>query len=76
MHRGRITDNAIVASVQLSSRIFKIALPDKAIDLMDEAASCLRIQIDSMPIEIDLIERERVNLEIEKAALSKEQAPK
>ncbi len=77
VHHGvRITDNAIVASVQLSSRYIQDRfLHDKAIDLMDEAASRLRIQIDSMPIEIDLIERERVNLEIEKAALSKEQAP-
>ncbi len=74
VHHGvRITDPAIVAAATLSDRyIGDRFLPDKAIDLMDEAASHLRIEIDSLPQEIDEVERRVVQLEIEKAALSKE----
>ncbi len=74
VHHGvRITDNAIVASVQLSSRyIADRFLPDKAIDLIDEAASKLRIEIDSMPEELDVIERKIKQLEIEREALKRE----
>lgn len=77
VHHGvRITDNAIVAAVTLSTRYIQGRfLPDKAIDLMDEAASRMRIQVDSMPIEIDVIDRELVSLTIEKAALDKENKP-
>ncbi|PID56818.1 MAG: ATP-dependent chaperone ClpB [Ignavibacteriae bacterium] len=74
VHHGvRITDNAIVAAVQLSNRyITDRFLPDKAIDLVDEAASKLRIEIDSMPEELDTIERKIKTLEIERAALKRE----
>ena len=74
LHHGvRITDPAIVAAATLSDRyIGDRFLPDKAIDLMDEAASRLRIEIDSLPQEIDEVERRIVQLEIEKAALAKE----
>ena len=74
VHHGvRITDSAIVAAAVLSDRyITGRFLPDKAIDLIDEAASRLRIEIDSMPEEIDELERRRRQLEIEKQALSKE----
>ncbi len=74
VHHGvRITDPAIVAAATLSDRyIGDRFLPDKAIDLIDEAASRLRIEIDSLPSEIDEVERRIVQLEIEKAALSKE----
>ena len=74
VHHGvRITDNAIVAAATLSHRyIGDRFLPDKAIDLVDEAASRLRIEIDSLPQEIDEVERRIVQLEIEKAALAKE----
>jgi ATP-dependent Clp protease ATP-binding subunit ClpB len=74
VHHGvRITDPAIVAAATLSDRyIGDRFLPDKAIDLIDEAASHLRIEIDSLPQEIDEVERRIVQLEIEKAALSKE----
>ncbi|HCL56062.1 MAG TPA: ATP-dependent chaperone ClpB [Spirochaetia bacterium] len=77
VHHGvRIRDNAIVAAATLSKRYIQDRfLPDKAIDLIDEAASRLRMQIDSMPIEIDTLEREVVSLQIEKAALDKEQTP-
>ena len=69
----RIKDSAIVAAATLSSRyITDRFLPDKAIDLIDEAASSLRIQIDSMPTEIDQLERRATQLEIEKQALKKE----
>jgi len=72
-HGVRIRDNAIVAAVKLSSRyIADRFLPDKAIDLMDEAASCLRIEIDSKPTEIDQIHRKIRQLEIERQALKKE----
>ncbi|HOP50536.1 MAG TPA: ATP-dependent chaperone ClpB [Ignavibacteriales bacterium] len=74
LHHGvRITDAAIVAAVQLSNRyITDRFLPDKAIDLIDEAASKLRIEIDSMPEEIDILERKIKQLEIEKVALQRE----
>jgi ATP-dependent Clp protease ATP-binding subunit ClpB len=77
VHHGvRITDAAIVAASTLSHRyITDRFLPDKAIDLIDEAASGLRIEIDSLPTEIDGIERRIVHLEIEKRALSKENTP-
>lgn len=74
VHHGvRITDGAIVAAVQLSNRyITDRFLPDKAIDLIDEAASKLRIEIDSMPEELDAIERKVKQLEIEREALKRE----
>jgi ATP-dependent Clp protease ATP-binding subunit ClpB len=74
VHHGvRITDNALVAAATLSHRyIGDRFLPDKAIDLMDEAASRLRIEIDSLPQEIDEVERKIVQHEIELAALAKE----
>src|SRR5213594_1983648 len=74
VHHGvRITDNALVAAATLSQRyIGDRFLPDKAIDLVDEAASRLRIEIDSLPQEIDEVERKIVQLEIEKTALAKE----
>jgi ATP-dependent Clp protease ATP-binding subunit ClpB len=72
-HGVRITDGAIVAAATLSNRyIGDRFLPDKAIDLMDEAASRLRIEIDSLPQEIDEVERRIVQLEIERQALAKE----
>ncbi|MCC2669739.1 MAG: ClpA [Armatimonadetes bacterium] len=75
VHHGvRITDSAIVAAATLSQRyIADRFLPDKAIDLIDEAASRLKIEIDSMPIEIDEIERRIRQLEIEREALKREQ---
>uniref|UniRef100_A0A7V4JPK1 Chaperone protein ClpB n=1 Tax=Thermodesulfobacterium geofontis TaxID=1295609 RepID=A0A7V4JPK1_9BACT len=78
VHHGvRITDNAIISAVMLSHRyISDRYLPDKAIDLIDEAAAKLRIEIDSMPTEIDGIERKIKQLEIEKVALEKETDPK
>ena len=74
VHHGvRIKDSAIVAAATLSHRyITDRFLPDKAIDLVDEAAASLRIQIDSMPTEIDQLERRATQLEIEKQALKKE----
>ncbi len=74
VHHGvRIQDAALVAAAMLSHRyITGRQLPDKAIDLIDEAASRLRIEIDSMPFEIDVVERRIRQLEIEKAALGKE----
>ena len=74
VHHGvRIQDAALVAAAVLSHRyIPSRQLPDKAIDLIDEAASRLRIEIDSMPFEIDVVERRIRQLEIEKAALAKE----
>ena len=74
VHHGvRITDGAIIAAVQLSNRyISDRFLPDKAIDLIDEAASKLRIEIDSMPEELDTIERKIKQLEIEREALKRE----
>jgi len=74
VHHGvRIQDAALVAAATLSQRyIADRFLPDKAIDLMDEAASRLRIEIDSLPTEIDVLERRVVQLEIERQALGKE----
>jgi ATP-dependent Clp protease ATP-binding subunit ClpB len=74
VHHGvRITDSGLVAAAVLSDRYIAARnLPDKAIDLIDEAASRLRIEIDSMPEEIDLLERRRIQLEIEREALKKE----
>jgi ATP-dependent Clp protease ATP-binding subunit ClpB len=74
VHHGvRITDGAIVAASELSNRyIADRFLPDKAIDLIDEAASRLRIEIDSMPVEIDTIARHLTQLQIEEMALTKE----
>jgi len=74
VHHGvRITDAAIVAAATLSNRyITDRFLPDKAIDLIDEAASRLRIEIDSLPQEIDVLEREILQLEIERQALGRE----
>jgi ATP-dependent Clp protease ATP-binding subunit ClpB len=75
VHHGvRITDSALVSAAVLSDRyISDRFLPDKAIDLVDEAASRLRIEIDSLPTELDQIERRIVRLEIEDAALAKEE---
>jgi ATP-dependent Clp protease ATP-binding subunit ClpB len=74
VHHGvRITDGAIVACATLSNRyISDRFLPDKAIDLMDEAASIIRTEIDSMPAEIDAVSRRIMQLEIEQEALKKE----
>ena len=74
VHHGvRITDSALVAAATLSHRyIADRFLPDKAIDLVDEAASMLRIEIDSMPVELDEVERRLKQLEIERQALKKE----
>jgi len=75
-HGIRIKDSAIIAAATLSDRyITDRFLPDKAIDLIDEAASRLRIEIDSMPTEIDEVERRIIQLEIEKQALLREQDP-
>ncbi len=77
VHHGvRIQDGALIAAATLSDRyITGRFLPDKAIDLIDEAASKLRIEIDSMPTEIDVITRKIRQLEIEKVALAKENDP-
>jgi ATP-dependent Clp protease ATP-binding subunit ClpB len=74
VHHGvRITDGALVAAATLSHRyIADRFLPDKAIDLVDEAASRLRIEIDSMPTEVDVVDRQLRQLQIEEAALAKE----
>ncbi|MFH0702257.1 MAG: ATP-dependent chaperone ClpB [bacterium] len=74
VHHGvRIKDVALIAAAKLSQRyITDRFLPDKAIDLIDEAASTLRIEIDSMPAEIDTLERQKTQLEIEREALKKE----
>ena len=74
VHHGvRITDSALVAAAVLSDRYITARfLPDKAIDLIDESASRLRIEIDSMPEEIDELTRRRIQLEIEREALKKE----
>jgi len=74
VHHGvRITDSALVAAAVLSNRyITERFLPDKAIDLVDEAASRLRMEMDSMPAELDEVERRRMQLEIEREALRKE----
>ncbi len=75
LHHGvRITDPAIVSAAELSNRyITDRHLPDKAIDLVDEAASALRMEIDSMPEELDILKRDVMRLEIERKALEKEE---
>jgi ATP-dependent Clp protease ATP-binding subunit ClpB len=77
LHHGvRITDSALVAAATLSDRyIADRFLPDKAIDLMDEASSRLRMEMDSMPVELDEVERRRRQLEIERRALKKKKIP-
>ncbi len=77
VHHGvRIKDSAIVAAATLSHRyISDRFLPDKAIDLVDEAAASLRIEIDSLPVEIEVVERRITQLEIERQALLKEEDP-
>ena len=76
-HGIRIKDSAIIAAATLSDRyITDRFLPDKAIDLIDEAASRLRIEIDSKPAEIDEVERRIIQLEIEKQAMMREQDPR
>jgi ATP-dependent Clp protease ATP-binding subunit ClpB len=77
LHHGvRIKDDAIIAAVQLSHRyIADRFLPDKAIDLMDEAAAHLRIQIDSMPLELDELQRKIMQFEIEREAIRREKDP-
>ncbi len=74
VHHGvRVSDGALIAAANLSHRyITGRYLPDKAIDLIDEAASRMRIEIDSMPIELDIIQRRIMQLEIERTALKKE----
>jgi ATP-dependent Clp protease ATP-binding subunit ClpB len=75
-HGVRIKDSALVAAATLSSRyITSRFLPDKAIDLVDEAASRIRIQIDSLPEELDELDRRTLQLEIERQALKKEKDP-
>ena len=73
VHHGvRITDPALIAAAQLSHRyITERNLPDKAIDLIDEAASRLRMEIDSMPTELDELRRKLLQLEIEREALKR-----
>jgi ATP-dependent Clp protease ATP-binding subunit ClpB len=72
-HKVRIKDEAIISAVELSQRYINDRfLPDKAIDLMDEAASKLRIQMNSMPIELDVLERKIRQLEIEREAIKRE----
>ncbi len=77
VHHGiRITDAALVAAAQLSARyISNRFLPDKAVDLIDEATAALKMQVESMPTELDQMKRRLVQLEIEKEALKKEKDP-
>ena len=77
LHHGvRIQDAALVAAAQLSHRyIADRFLPDKAVDLMDEAASAVRMQLDSRPVEIDVRERREIQLQLERHALAKEKDP-
>ncbi len=73
-HRVRIADAALVAAADLSNRyISDRFLPDKAIDLVDEAASRLRVELDSMPAEIDAVERDLTQMQVEEQALAKEE---
>ena len=75
-HGVRITDSALVAATTLSNRyITDRFLPDKAIDLMDEAAARLKMQVNSKPEELDSIDREIIRLKIEQEALKKESDP-
>ena len=75
LHHGvRITDDAVIAAVELSNRyITDRFLPDKAIDLMDEAAAKLRIELNSMPVELDEVQRRIMQLEIEREAIRREE---
>ncbi len=77
VHHGvRIKDSALVAAAVLSNRyITDRSLPDKAIDLVDEAAARMRIEVDSLPSELDELERRKIQLEIERVSLQKEQDP-
>jgi len=77
IHHGvRVSDSAIIAAATLSNRyISDRFLPDKAVDLIDEAASKLRIELDSLPAEIDAVERRIIQLEIERQSLKKETSP-
>ncbi len=77
VHHGvRITDGALIAAAQLSARYITARfLPDKAIDLVDEAGARLRMEIDSMPSEIEVLHRRAIQLEIEREALKKETDP-
>ncbi len=76
-HGIRITDESIKAAVQFSSRyITDRFLPDKAVDLIDEACSALRLELDSMPEELEIVHRQITKLEIEKEALKKDESPK
>ena len=73
-HRVRITDSALVSAADLSNRyISDRFLPDKAIDLVDEAASRLRMELDSMPVDIDAVDRQLTQMQIEEQALMKEE---
>ena len=78
VHHGvRITDDAVVAAAELSSRyITDRFLPDKAVDLIDEATSSLKMEIESMPTELDRLKRKRVQLEIEREAVKKDKSKK
>ena len=72
-HGVQISDRALVAAASLSDRYIQNRfLPDKAIDLVDEACSSIRVQLDSMPEEIDLMQRQLQRLQVEEAALKKE----
>ena len=72
-HGVKIQDQALIAAATLSNRyITDRFLPDKAIDLVDEACAMIRTEIDSMPMELDVIQRKIIQLEIEEAALKKE----
>ncbi|MDZ7800314.1 MAG: ATP-dependent chaperone ClpB [Trueperaceae bacterium] len=77
VHHGvRITDPALIAAASLSGRyVTDRQLPDKAIDLIDEAASRIRMQLDSLPEEIDVVRRRKLQLDVERAALQKEDDP-
>src|SRR6185312_16677191 len=74
LHHGiRITDNALIAAVKLSAQYIPHRfLPDKAIDLIDEAAAAIKIETESMPTELDSLKRDITQIEIELAALKKE----
>ena len=75
-HGVKITDNAIISAVKLSNRyISDRCLPDKAIDLLDEAAAALRIEIETMPEEIDVFVRKKIQLEMNKKVLEKDKTP-
>src|SRR4030042_6317809 len=77
VHHGvRITDPAIIAAATLSERYISARfLPDKAVDLIDEATAALKIEVESMPVELDQLKRHILQLEIEQQALKKEKDP-